>query len=258
MSTPLQSLQGKSILVTGGGSGIGEGCARHFARQGARVTISGRREDRIRAVAESIGENCSWVVGDVTVAADRQAMLDRAVAHGNGRLDALVNNAGITHHSGLAGINAEALHNVLEANLVAPILFTQAATELLEQTQGCVIFVGSVHNRLALPGRLAYAASKGAVQTVTRVLAAELGPKKIRANCVIPGAVATEINAAVTGQSPEEAKAFFHGLAHLHPLGRIGEPDDIARGMEYLINADWTTGAVLDIDGGMGLGVTRL
>lgn len=254
----MNTLQGKSILVTGGGSGIGEGCARHFAACGARVTISGRRPERIRAVAESIGPACSWVAGDVTNADDRQAMLDHAIAHGGGRLDCLVNNAGITHHSGIFNVTADALHQVIEANLVAPTLFTQAAIPALEATQGSVIFIGSVHTRLALPGRLAYAASKGGVQTLSRVLAAELGPRKIRVNCVIPGAVATEINAAAANQTPEEAKAFFYGLAHLHPIGRIGEPVDIARAMEYLINADWTTGAVLDVDGGMGLGVTRL
>ena len=93
---------------------------------------------------------------------------------------------------------------------------------------------------------------------MARVLASELGPLKIRVNCVIPGAVATEINAAVTGQDPQEAKAFFYKLAHLHPIGRIGETDDIAQAMEYLINASWTTGAILDVDGGMGLGSTKL
>jgi NAD(P)-dependent dehydrogenase (short-subunit alcohol dehydrogenase family) len=254
----MTTLQGKSILVTGGGSGIGEGCARHFAACGARVTISGRRPERIRAVAESIGPDCSWIAGDVTKAEDRQAMLEQAISHGGGRLDCLVNNAGITHHSGLMNVTPQALHDVLEANLVAPTLFTQAAVPALEASQGCVIFIGSVHTRLALPGRLAYAASKGGIQTLSRVLAAELGPRKIRVNCVIPGAVATEINAAAANQTPEEAKAFFQGLAHLHPIGRIGEAVDIARAMEYLINADWTTGAVLDVDGGMGLGVTRL
>lgn len=254
----MNTLQDKSILVTGGGSGIGEGCARHFAACGARVTISGRRPERIRAVAESIGPNCSWVAGDVTKAEDRQAMLEQAMAHGGGRLDGLVNNAGITHHSGILNVTPEALHEVLEANLVAPTLLTQAALPALEASQGCVIFISSVHTRLALPGRLAYAASKGGIQTLSRVLAAELGPRKIRVNCVIPGAVATEINAAAANQTPEQAKAFFQGLAHLHPIGRIGEAVDIARAMEYLINADWTTGAVLDVDGGMGLGATRL
>lgn len=254
----MNTLQNKSILITGGGTGIGAGCAAYFAARGARVTISGRRENRLREVAQAIGPACHWVTGDVTDAGARQAMLEAALRHGGGQLDVLVNNAAITNHSGLQGLEETALLQVLQSNVAAPLMLTQAAVPALEKSQGSVIFIGSVHTRLALAGRLAYAASKGAVQTMARVLAAELGPLKIRVNCVIPGAVATEINAAVTGQDPSDAKAFFYKLAHLHPIGRIGEADDIAQAMEYLINASWTTGAVLDVDGGMGLGSTRL
>jgi len=254
----MNTLHDKSILVTGGGTGIGAGCATYFAAHGARVTISGRRENRLREVAEAIGPACRWVVGDVTQASDRQAMLDAAIAHGGGKLDCLVNNAAITHHSGLMGLDEAALMKVLASNVAAPLMLTQAAVPALEKSQGSVVFIGSVHTRLALAGRLAYAASKGAVQNMSRVLAAELGPMKIRVNCVIPGAVATEINAAVTGADPQESKAFFYKLAHMHPIGRIGEPEDIAQAMEYLINASWTTGAVIDVDGGMGLGASKL
>lgn len=252
------SLNGKSILITGGGSGIGEGVARYLAAQGARVTITGRRVERLRAVAESVGPLCHWVEGDVCQSADRQRMLDEALAHGGGTLFGLINNAGITHHSGLAGLDEAGLGRVMATNVHAPLFMTQLAVDALARSQGCVIFIGSVHTRLALPGRLAYAASKGAIVNASRVLAAELGSRKVRVNCVIPGAVATEINAAVTGQNPEEAKAFFRNLAHLHPIGRIGEPEDIAQAMAYLLLADWTTGAVLDVDGGMGLGYTKI
>ena len=254
----MNTLQDKSILITGGGTGIGAGCAAYFAAHGARVTISGRRENRLREVAEAIGPACRWVVGDVTRAPDRQAMLDAAIQHGGGKLDALVNNAAITHHGGLMDLDETSLMNVLGSNVGAPLMLTQAAVPALEKSQGSVIFIGSVHTRLAMAGRLAYAASKGAVQNMSRVLAAELGPMKIRVNCVIPGAVATEINAAVTGADPKESKAFFYKLAHMHPIGRIGEPEDIAQAMEYLINASWTTGAVIDVDGGMGLGSSKL
>jgi NAD(P)-dependent dehydrogenase (short-subunit alcohol dehydrogenase family) len=254
----IANLNGKSILITGGGSGIGEGAARYLAAQGARVTITGRRVERIRAVAESIGPLCHWVEGDVCQSADRQRMLDAALAHGGGALFGLINNAGITHHSGLAGLDEAGLSRVMATNVHAPLFMTQLAVDELARSQGCVIFIGSVHTRLALPGRLAYAASKGAIVNASRVLAAELGSRKVRVNCVIPGAVATEINAAVTGQDPQEAKAFFRNLAHLHPIGRIGEPEDIAQAMAYLLLADWTTGAVLDVDGGMGLGYTKI
>jgi 3-oxoacyl-[acyl-carrier protein] reductase len=254
----MQTLKDKSILLTGGGSGIGEGCAAYFARQGARVTITGRREDRIAAVAKAIGPNCSHVAGDVTIDEDRRRMVQAAVAFGGGKLHALVNNAGITAHGSLAQQTQATVLDVLNTNLAAPLLMTQAAVPHLEKSEGAVIFIGSVHTRLAMPGRIAYAASKGGVQVLSRVLAAELGPKKIRVNCVIPGAVPSEINVGPTGQDPETARNFFRGLAHLHPIGRIGSPDDIAEAMEYLINATWTTGAVVDVDGGMGLGVTKL
>ena len=254
----MNSLQDKSILVTGGGTGIGAGCAAYFAARGARVTISGRRENRLREVADAIGPACNLVVGDVTDEKSRHTMLDAAIRHGGGRLDVLVNNAAITHHGGLAELDEASLLKVLASNVAAPLMLTRAALLALEKSQGCVIFIGSVHTRLAMAGRLAYAASKGAVQNMSRVLAAELGPRKIRVNCVIPGAVATEINAAVTGQDPKEAKAFFYKLAHMHPIGRIGEPEDVAQAMEYLINASWTTGAVIDVDGGMGLGASKL
>lgn len=253
-----RTLDGQSILLTGGGSGIGEGVAHYLVEHGARVTITGRRADKLRAVAESIGPACHWVAADVCSAADRQEMLQAALRHGGGRLDGLINNAGITHHSGLAGLDEAALSRVMATNVHAPLLLTQLAVAELEKTQGSVIFLGSVHTRLALPGRLAYAASKGAIVNASRVLAAELGAQKIRVNCVIPGAIATEINSAASGQDPAESKAFFKNLVHLHPLGRIGEPQDIAQAMHYLLVADWTTGAVLDVDGGMGLGYTRL
>lgn len=254
----MRTLQDHSILVTGGGTGIGAGCAAYFAARGARVTISGRREHRLREVAEAIGPACRPVVGDVTQTADRQAMVDAAIAHGGGRLDALVNNAGITHHGGLPEQDEASLMRLLHCNVAAPLMLSQLALPALEASRGSIVFIGSVHTRLALAGRLAYAASKGAVQNMSRVLAAELGPRGVRVNCVIPGAVATEINAAVTGQDPQQAKAFFYKLAPMHPIGRIGEPDDIAQAMEYLMLAPWTTGAVVDVDGGMGLGAARL
>ena len=254
---PANTLQDKSILITGGGTGIGAGCARYFAAHGARVTISGRRESRLREVAEAIGPACHWVVGDVTVADNRQVMVNAALEHGAGKLDTLVNNAAIMHHGGLVDLDEESLMKVLASNVAAPLMLTRAALPALEASRGSVIFIGSVHTRLAFAGRLAYAASKGAVQTMSRVLAAELGPRHVRVNCVIPG-VASEINAAITGQDPAETKAFFYKLAHMHPIGRIGEPDDIAQAMEYLIHATWTTGAVLDVDGGMGLGSAKL
>ena len=111
--------------------------------------------------------------------------------------------------------------------------------------------------RRAFPGASPYAATKGALEALTRVLAAELGPKGIRVNCVVPGAVLTEINQRAGLFDDDAAKARLEAMAPLHALGRIGTVAEIAEAMDYLVRAEWTTGAILDVDGGLGLGVTQ-
>jgi NAD(P)-dependent dehydrogenase (short-subunit alcohol dehydrogenase family) len=119
------------------------------------------------------------------------------------------------------------------------------------------VFLGSVHTRRAFPGASPYAATKAAVEGLSRVLAAELGPQGIRVNCIIPGAVFTEINQRAGLLDDAEALARLEAMSTMHPLGRIGTVEEIAEAMAYLITADWTTGAVIDVDGGLGLGMTE-
>ena len=121
---------------------------------------------------------------------------------------------------------------------------------------GSVIFIGSVHNRRAFPGASPYAATKAALEGLTRVLAAELGSKSIRVNCIVPGAVFTEINQRAGLFDDKDALARLNSMSGLHALGRIGKTSEIAQAMDYLISAEWTTGAILDVDGGLGLGLT--
>jgi 3-oxoacyl-[acyl-carrier protein] reductase len=251
------TLSNASILVTGGGSGLGEGMARHFASQGARVTLSGRRADKVQAVAASIGPAARAVVGDVTNAADREAMVAAALEQGAGRLDALINNAGNMYRGPISQLDEQALLDVFHTNVVGAMLLTGLATPHLAQTKGSVIFIGSVHTRRAYPGASPYAATKGAVQALTRVLAAELGGQGIRVNCVIPGAVHTEINTRAGLFDMETAKARLDGMAGHHALGRIGSAEEIAQAIGHLLEQPWTTGALLDVDGGLGLGLTN-
>jgi 3-oxoacyl-[acyl-carrier protein] reductase len=252
----VRDLDGASVLVTGGGSGIGEATARHFCALGARVTICGRRAEAVGAVAADIGPACCAVAADVCEEDDRARMVAAAVEHGGG-LDVLVNNAGNMYRGAIDELEVAPLRGLFDSNVVGPMLLTGLARPHLAERRGAVIFVGSIHNRRAFPGASPYAATKGAVETLTRVLAAELGADEIRVNCVAPGAVLTEINERAGLGDVEVQRARLEAITELQPIARIGEAREVAEAIAYLACAEWTTGAVLDVDGGLGLGTTN-
>ena len=246
-----------SLLITGGGSGIGLGAAEYFGNRGAFVTIAGRREEPLLSAAERIGLRCRAVAGDITVAGDRQRMVEAAVEHGGG-LDALMSLAGNMYVGAIGDIAEERLLNLFHSNVVAGMMLAQVAKSHLAESKGCIVFAGSVHTRRAFPGASAYAATKGAIEALTGVLAAELGRDGIRVNCVRPGGVHTELLVrSGMAKDAEEARARVEGLASAHVLGRIGTAEEIAEALEYLVCAEWTTGEVLTVDGGLSLGVTK-
>lgn len=253
----MRPVAGMSVLVTGGGSGIGEGVTRHLCAAGARVTISGRRADKVAAVAESIGPSCRAVTGSVTNDDDRRRMVAAAAEHGGGAIDVLVNNAGNMYRGPLAELDEQKLLDIFHSNVVGAVMLTQAALDHLIRAQGAVIFVGSVHSQRAFPGASPYAATKGALETLTGVLAAELGPRGVRVSCIRPGGVFTELNQRAGLFDDATALARLEGLAPAHALGRLGTVTEIAEGIEYLARAEWVTGNVLTVDGGLSLGVTH-
>lgn len=253
----MRDLSDLSVLVTGASSGLGEGTARHLVGLGARVTAVGRRSDRIEALAEELGDRAHGVVGDITDSVDRERMVAEAVAHGGGHLHGLVNNAGIMYRGPITELDEAELLNIFNVNVVAAMMLTGVAVPHLEPADGCVVFIGSVHTQRAFPGASPYAATKGALEALTGVLAAELGPKNIRVSCVRPGAVPSEINVAAGLATPEENLERLESLGPSHALGRIGTPDHIAEAIAYLLTAEWTTGNTLTVDGGLGLGVTN-
>lgn len=249
-----RAIEGMSVLVTGGGSGIGEAVVHRLAAAGARVVLSGRRAGKVEAVAAAAGAR--GVVGDVTSAADRQAMVDATVEHGGG-IDAVVHGAGNMYRGALEELTEQGLHDVFASNTIGPMLLSALALPHLRERRGVVVFFGSVHTQRAFPGASPYAATKGALETLTGVLAAELGPQGVRVSCVRPGGVLTEINQRAGIFDDATAAARMESLGPAHALGRPGTVDEVAEAVEYLLTAEWATGAVLTIDGGLGLGVTN-
>lgn len=246
-----------SVLITGGGSGIGEGTARYFARHGAKVTICGRRPEKLRAVAESIGPLCRYEVADITSDEDCARVVKAAAEHGGG-IDALINNAGNMLRGPIDTMDRKALLDVFDSNVVSGMILTGLAVPHLEARRGAVVFLGSVHTRRSFPGVSPYAATKGAVEVLARVLAAELGPKGIRVNCVIPGAVSTELNIRAGIITAEQQVVRMKSLESSHALGRIGTEEELAEGIAHMCCAEWTTGTSLVVDGGLSLGITNL
>lgn len=252
----MKPIEGLSVLVTGGGSGIGEGIAEFYVERGANVTICGRRKEKIDAVAGRLGESCLAVKADITIDEDRINAVQAAVKHG-GKLDVLVSNAGNMVRGEVDTLGEDQLIDIFNTNVIAGMLLTGLCKPHLAKQDGAIIFMGSIHTRRAFPGASAYAATKGALETLTRVLAAELGEHNIRVNCVVPGAVLTEIYQRAGLLSDVESAERLQSMASSHALGRIGTNTEIAEAVDYLARGEWTTGAILDVDGGLGLGLTR-
>lgn len=252
----MKDVEGMSVLVTGGGSGIGAGVAEHFAGLGAKVTICGRRVAPLEAVVDRAGPAVMAVQADVTDAGDRATLVDATLDHGDG-IDVVVHAAANMYRGPIEDLEEDRLLGVFHGNVVAPMMLTGLCTPHLERRSGAVILFGSVHTTRAFPGASPYAATKGALETLTGVLAAELGPRGITVGCVRPGAVLTELNQRAGLSTDDEARERLEGLGPAHAMGRIGTVDEVAEAVEYLARARWTTGSVLVVDGGLGLGVTQ-
>jgi NAD(P)-dependent dehydrogenase (short-subunit alcohol dehydrogenase family) len=245
-------LDGRVALVTGGGSGIGRGIAARFVAAGARVVACGRRREPLRDLERELGESVVSIVADVTIAADRERLVDETLGVA-GRLDALVNCAGFVRSGPIHDVDERTWERLLTTNVVAPILLASRAMPALRERRGCIVNVSTGASLKPVPGFGGYAASKAALNYASAVLALEAAPH-VRVNVICPGGVDTPIFESFL---PEDqiagAKEFFEKTT---PLGRIGTPADIAEAALYLASdaAAWVTGAVLTVDGGLNLG----
>jgi 3-oxoacyl-[acyl-carrier protein] reductase len=244
-------LQKKVAIVTGASKGIGAAIARSLAAEGASVVVNfaSAKEgaDEVVADIEAAGGKAIAVRGDVSKAADAQAIVDAAVGK-FGRLDILVNNAGVYEFAPLEAITEESFQRQFGTNVLGLLLVTKAASKHLP-VGGSVINVGSVVNRITPPNSAVYTGTKGAVDAITGVLAKELGPRRIRVNSLNPGMVETEgaRAAGIIGSEMEK-----NAIAQT-PLGRTGRPGDIASVAAFLASDDaaWLTGELLTASGGV-------
>ena len=247
-------LKDKVAIITGASVGIGQSTALLFAREGAKVAINSQSE-RGAAVAEQIngaGGQAIFVQGSVEELADAQRIVERTVEE-FGRLDILVNNAGVLIPGTVDNTSLEDWERTMAVNVRGVFLMSKLAVQqMLRQGGGVIVHNASVAAVKGLKDRASYAASKGAVAALTKAMAVDYVDKKIRVNCVNPGTTLTpslqdRIDAF---DDPEEAKKMF---VSRQPMGRLGEPEEIAAGILYLASdeASFVTGVALNIDGGL-------
>lgn len=253
-------MRGKRVLVTGASSGIGRATAERFLEAGAEVALVGRRKEALLEVAAAAAQGpgrAHVLVADLTDDRQCEQCLEQAVAIMGG-LDVLVNAAGILRSGSLETTSLEMWDEMMRINLRSIFYLMKLAVPHLEKTRGAIVNVSSVTGLRSFPGVLAYCVSKAALDQLTRCAALELAPKGIRVNAVNPGVVRTNLHRA-GGMSPEEYAAFLERSRTTHPLGRVGEPREVAELIYFLASdrASWITGATVSIDGGRALTCAR-
>ncbi|HOB68033.1 SDR family oxidoreductase [Ottowia sp.] len=239
-------LQDRVVIVTGGSQGIGEACARRFAREGAHVVIADVADERGRALAGELG--ALYVHCDVGDKAQVNALV-ADVLQAHGRIDVLVNNAGIFRAADFLDVTEEDFDAVLRVNLKGAFLVGQAvAREMARTGGGSIVNMSSVNSVLAIPNIASYNVSKGGINQLTRAMALALADQDVRVNAVGPGTIGTEL-AAKAVLTSEEAR---NKIMMRTPLKRLGEPSEIADVVAFLASdaASYITGEIIMVDGG--------
>lgn len=245
----MSKLEGKVAVVTGASKGIGAAIAKALGAKGASVVVnyasSKEGADKVVSEIKAGGGKAVTVKGDVSKREEAKAIIDAAIEN-FGRLDILVNNSGVYEMKSIEEITEEHYRRIFDINVLGVLLVTQAAVKHLKEG-GSVINIGSLVSRMAPPNYSVYAGTKGALDVITGVLSRELGERKIRVNSVNPGIVHTE------GTNDFIGSDFANSIVAQTPLGRVGQPDDIARAVVFLASDDagWVTGELINAGGGL-------
>jgi NAD(P)-dependent dehydrogenase (short-subunit alcohol dehydrogenase family) len=254
-------LNGKTAIVTGGGTGIGREISRRFHEEGAKVVICGRRMEKLLEASSSIspkGERIYPIKADVTVEADIKRVVEETVRN-TGRIDVLVNNAGIMRFGKLEAVPLSLWDELVNVNARAPWrLMVAVLPEMRKVGGGSIVSISSIAGLKAFPTNGLYGMSKAALQHLSQVLAVEVASENIRVNVICPAVVEdTELNDPIVGK--ESVQARYNLMRPLHPMGRNGKPKDIAEAALFLASdqSSWITGILFNVDGGRHLATNR-
>ena len=249
----MKGLQGKVVIVTGGTSGIGRAAARSFAEHGAKVIITGRRAAPLRQAMHD-HPNIAGLTADVSIPADAARTINETLSTWE-RLDILVNNAGAGAILPMAEATADKIAGIFAVNVLGPSLLSAAALPYLAASKGSIVNVSSTFGQKAAAGLSHYAASKAALDHLTRCWALELAPLGVRVNAVAAGPTETGALTGMMGLSREQAEAVKERERERIPLRRRGNPEEVARWIVWLADpaSEWITGQVITVDGGLGI-----
>jgi len=255
-----KKFNGKVAVVTGATSGIGRACAFGFANEGAKVICVGRNEDALNTIVQELrntGAEALPIRADLSNDVEADHVVDEAVKAFGG-IDVLVNAAGFIKSGTIENTSIETWDEMMNVNVRVVFRLMQRAAPSLIERRGNVVNISSVTGLRSFPGVLAYCVSKAAVDQLTRCSALELASKGVRVNAVNPGVVVTEIHKR-GGMNEEAYAAFLEHSKTTHPLGRTGQPEEIAALVLFLASdeASWITGATYSIDGGRALTCAR-
>jgi NAD(P)-dependent dehydrogenase (short-subunit alcohol dehydrogenase family) len=244
-------LKNKIAVITGAGSGIGRACAIALAPEGAKVVLVGRRKERLEETAREIGDSSLVLVADVSAQDEIARVVEQTVAHFGG-LNVLLNNAGVLHIGTAEQITEEQWDQTFHVNVRGLWLLSRAVLPAMRKAGGgSIINMASVLGINGARNRASYAPSKGAVVLLTKCMAIDHGHEHIRVNAICPSFVETDLTAAVISKSLNPNSVRAERIA-VHPIGRLGQPEDIAGLAVYLASdeSSWVTGSVFSVDGG--------
>jgi len=248
-------MENKVVLVTGASSGIGRASAKLFCQNGATVIAAGRNEAELNSLKNELGEEANRIDINLTDLRETSQIerLVSSVVDKFEKIDVLVNSAGIIANGSIEDTSLDDWDKMMDINLRSVFYLTQKCVPHLEETEGNIVNVSSVAGARSFPNVLSYCVSKAAVDQFTRCVALELAPKNIRVNAVNPGVVVSNLHKR-GGMDDDDYAAFLKHSKSTHPLGKVGQPEDVANLIYFLASdkAEWITGVTYGIDGGRG------